>query len=227
MPRQKRKAKKTAAGKPNRDAAKSVAGVRIIGGRFRGRKIRYSGDVRTRPMKDRLREAIFNLVGPSIKGKHALDLFAGTGALALEALSRGADRATMIEMHFPTAKLIRQNAADLGAEDITQVVAADTFIWCEKHLMNDSDDNTTLSGREFGPNSETPWAVFCSPPYEFYVSRNADMLALIEGLISAAPLESLVVVEADARFNFESLPEATAWNVRSYPPATVGIFRKK
>ncbi len=83
-----KKNRKSNPGRPGRDAAKTVAGVRIIGGQLRGRRINYSGDARTRPMKDRLREAIFNLIGPSIRGKHVLDLFAGTGALALEALSR-------------------------------------------------------------------------------------------------------------------------------------------
>src|SRR4029077_10034324 len=89
-------------------------GLRIIGGRFRGRKLAYSGDVRTRPMKDRVREALFNLLGRAVAGKTVIDLFAGTGALALEALSRGASRAVVIEMHRPTARLIVQNAASLA-----------------------------------------------------------------------------------------------------------------
>ena len=54
-----------------------------------------------RPMKNRVREALFNLIGPSIKGKHAIDLFAGTGALGLEAISRGAVSATLTEQHYP------------------------------------------------------------------------------------------------------------------------------
>ena len=70
-------------------AATRPVGVRIIGGKFRGRKLEYSGDPRTRPMKDRVREALFNLLGHGVEGKVAIDLFAGTGALALEALSRG------------------------------------------------------------------------------------------------------------------------------------------
>ena len=83
------------------DAVRPAAGLRIIGGEFRGRRLHYSGDRRTRPMKDRLREAVFNLIGPDIRGKHAIDLFAGTGALALESLSRGAKSATLIEQHHP------------------------------------------------------------------------------------------------------------------------------
>jgi len=89
-------------------------GVRIIGGSFRGRKLEYSGDLRTRPMKDRVREALFNLLSNAVKGKVAIDLFAGTGALALEALSRGASRAVFIERHRPTAQAILRNSATLG-----------------------------------------------------------------------------------------------------------------
>ena len=83
-------------------------------------------------MKDRLREAIFNLIGPAIRGKHAVDLFAGTGALALEAISRGAERATLIEQHHPTANVIRQNIAALGVQQQAEVVAGNVFIWWKK-----------------------------------------------------------------------------------------------
>ena len=68
--------------------------VRIIGGLHGGRILRCSGDPRTRPMKDRVREAVFNLIGTEVKGTHVVDLFAGTGALGLEASCRGALSAT-------------------------------------------------------------------------------------------------------------------------------------
>ncbi|MCE5266528.1 MAG: RsmD family RNA methyltransferase [Planctomycetaceae bacterium] len=210
MARQNRKSKpRDARRAPNRDS-EPVVGLRIIGGKYRGRRLRYSGDVRTRPMKDRLREAVFNLVGPSIAGKHAVDLFAGTGALGLEAVSRGAARATLIEQHHPTAAIIRQNAADLGIDGQTEVAVGNTFIWFRRLP-------------DMGPS---PWAVFCSPPYDFYVERTAEMLELVNGLIAAAPAGSVFVVESDQRFDFGLLPNPSAWDVRSYPPAVVGIFRK-
>ena len=59
-----------------------VVGLRIIGGSLRGRRLQYTGDLRTRPMKDRVRESVFNLIGPAVVGSHAIDLFAGTGAWA-------------------------------------------------------------------------------------------------------------------------------------------------
>ena len=193
------------------DATRAIAGLRIIGGHFRGRKLQYSGDLRTRPMKDRLREAVFNLIGPAIKGMHAVDLFAGTGALALEAVSRGAHRATLIEQHYPTAQIIRQNTVLLGIEPQAEVVAANTFIWVKMHKLP----------------ADKPWAVFCSPPYDFYVSRAEEIRELIGTLIELAPLQSVVVVEADARFDFHSLPHPETWDVRSYPPAVVGLYWKE
>ena len=112
--------------------AATPVGVRIIGGRFRGRKLEYSGDLRTRPMKDRVREALFNLLSTAVEGKVAIDLFAGTGALALEALSRGASRAVLIERHRPTAETIRRNSASLGVQEIVDVTSSDTFLWARR-----------------------------------------------------------------------------------------------
>ena len=188
----------------------STVGLRIIGGAFRGRKLRYAGETRVRPMKDRVREALFNLVGPSIKDKHAIDLFGGTGALGLEALSRGAVEATFVELHYPTARTLRENVETLGVTTACRVVVADTFLWTAREL----------------PSQPRPWAVFISPPYEFFVSRVEDMSRLIETVFRAAPAGSLLVVESDQRFDFARLCEPDSWNVRDYPPARIGILRK-
>jgi 16S rRNA (guanine(966)-N(2))-methyltransferase RsmD len=195
-------------GNDARQADGPIAGLRIIGGTLRHRKLQYSGDLRTRPMKDRVREAVFNLLGPPIKGTHAIDLFAGTGALGLEAISRGAERATMIERHLPTAKLIEQNAAALGVAGQVEVVFGDAFGWSEEFCLH-------------APGLVT---VFCSPPFDFYVDRKEQMLALIDRWTSGALLGSQVVVEADERFDFALLPQAERWDVREYLPAVVGIY---
>jgi 16S rRNA (guanine966-N2)-methyltransferase len=186
-------------------------GLRIIGGTLRGRGLRYSGDPAVRPMKDRVREAVFNLVGPSVAGKHALDLFAGTGALGLEALSRGAARATFIEQHFPTARILEENIAALGVQDRAELIPGNVFLralWQQRM--------STLA-----------WLVFSSPPYVFYEERRDEMLDLVGGLMAAAPDGSLFVVESDDRFDFALLPEPDSWDVRSYPPAVIGIHCKE
>ncbi len=184
--------------------------LRIVGGELRGRKLQYSGDERTRPMKDRVREAIFNLIGPRVIGGVAIDVFAGTGALGLEALSRGASRTLLVEQHFPTANLIRKNLADLGVSDRGEVYPANAFIWVQR-----------LPAMPPGP-----WIVFCSPPYAFFVDRRDEMLKLIGTLIDQAPAESMFIVEADERFDFGLLPAAEEWDLRNYPPAHVGLWIK-
>src|SRR5262245_4014790 len=126
-----RKSKRPPLGTGDRPGETPVIGLRIIGGNLRGRKLQYSGDVRTRPMKDRVREAVFNLIGPGVVGSHASDLFAGTGALGLEAISRGALRATLIERHSPTLELIKQNAAALGVAERIEARFGDAFLWTQ------------------------------------------------------------------------------------------------
>jgi 16S rRNA (guanine966-N2)-methyltransferase len=227
MAKRSKKPNVTAGGRMSGGVVRPPAGLRIIGGQFRGRRLHYSGDLRTRPMKDRLREAIFNLIGPDIRGKHAIDLFAGTGALALEAVSRGAGRATLVEQHNPTADIIRQNIAELGVQQRAEVVVGNTFIWWKlqnKPISDPASLGVTPASLRF---DDTPWAVFCSPPYDFYVERTDEMLELLTGLIGAAPQESVFVVEADGRFDVQRLPDAQAWDVRTYQPAVVGIFRKE
>ena len=181
--------------------------LQIIGGSFRGRKLSYCRWAGTRPMKQRVRAATFNLLGPAVTGKHAIDLFAGSGALGLEAISRGAASATFIERHVPTAALIRQNIAALGVEDRTEVLTVSAFVWAERPKRL----------------PQAAWVVFCSPPYDYYGERREAMLRLIEGITNDAPEGSILVVEADDRLDFASVPDAAAWDVRSYRPARLGI----
>ncbi len=160
-------------------------------------------------MKDRVREAVFNLLGPQIAGMHAIDLFAGTGALGIEALSRGAARATFVERHFPTAATIRENLVSLGVTAPTQVLPANVLLWSRR-----MPDLGTI-----------PWVVFCSPPYEFYQSRSEEMRALLDRLVQDAPPESMFMVEADQRVDPATLPRADEWDTRNYPPARISILR--
>lgn len=193
------------------DDEQQLAGVRIIGGKFRGRQLQYSGDPRTRPMKDRTREAIFNLIGIDVIGRHAFDLFAGTGALGLEALSRGAAQATLVERHLPTRNLIKDNIRTLGVEDRATAIFSDAFLFVRK-LEPDP--------------AGTPWVVFCSPPYDLFVDRREDMLAMISCMVEKMPPGSTLVVEADDRFDTSTLPATIAWRQREYPPAVVCIAEK-
>jgi 16S rRNA (guanine966-N2)-methyltransferase len=185
--------------------------LRIIGGQFRGRKLRYHGDPVVRPMKHRVREAIFNLITADAAGRHAIDLFAGTGALGLEAISRGARSATFIEKHVPSARIVEENIASLGVQERCILKVTSAFLWGKRDLLS------------LAASESLPWLVFCSPPYAFYVEREAEMLELLRAIQQAAPSGSVLVVESDQRFNFNLL--AGNWIVRAYPPAVVGVQR--
>lgn len=159
-------------------------------------------------MKDRVRENVFNLLQQVVDGTHAVDLFAGTGALGFEALSRKAARATFCEQHIPAARQIWENVELLGAMDRACVLTGDAF----RHFEHFDDP-------------ERPWMVFCSPPYEMYVSQAEALEALVRGLYDRAPSGSWFVVECDERF--EPTKWAwTEWDVRRYPPAIIGIAEK-
>lgn len=207
MPRRSRPKKN-----PRKTSQKSAANpttLRIVGGHFRGRKLKYAGDSRVRPMKDRVREALFNLLGPDVKGTFAIDLFGGTGALALEAISRGSVGAIIVERHLPTAKVIRENMETLELSERVELVHGDAFRW---------------SASEPDLPTNSPWVVFISPPYRFFTERADELLEVLRTFLATAPAGSLFAVEATKEFDFESLPCPSEWDVRSYPPAVVAVL---
>jgi 16S rRNA (guanine(966)-N(2))-methyltransferase RsmD len=123
--------------------------MRIIAGTAGGRRLRAPHGAHTRPTADRVREALFNiLVARGEVPERVLDLYAGSGALGLEALSRGARDAVFVEEDARTVELIRQNARDLGLQDACRVVGARVREWLRKSP----------------PNFQFGW-IFLDPPY--------------------------------------------------------------
>jgi 16S rRNA (guanine966-N2)-methyltransferase len=102
--------------------------VRIIAGEHRGRLLKTPPGQGTRPMLDRVREAVFSTLGARVEGARVLDLFAGTGALSLEALSRGAASARMVERDARVVRLLRDNVAELRLEERATIVAGDALV---------------------------------------------------------------------------------------------------
>lgn len=104
--------------------------MRIVGGRFKGRTLATPSDEGTRPTSDRVRESVFNILahgldGPPLEGAQVIDLFAGTGALGLEALSRGATYALFVEENADARGLIRRNIEAFGLQGITRIFRRD------------------------------------------------------------------------------------------------------
>ena len=100
-------------------------GLRIIGGKFKGRRLRAVRGTRTRPTSDRTREAIFNIITSEVRNTRVLDLFAGTGALGLEALSRGAQSAVFIDISRQSLSVLQENLAGLSLESPNRVIRWD------------------------------------------------------------------------------------------------------
>jgi len=189
----------------------AVSAPRIIGGELRHRSLEFTPAARTRPMKDRVRESLFNLLGVDVKGAAAIDLFAGTGALGFEAVSRGAVRAVLCERHFPTADVLQRSARLLGLQERVEVRPGDVLLWAKR----------------LPPlPAEVPWVVFVSPPWSFFSERWGELGTLIEVMMQAAPPRSTLVVEADTSFDATLLPEAAAWETREVPPAVLHFWRR-
>jgi 16S rRNA (guanine966-N2)-methyltransferase len=110
-----------------------VAGLRVIAGTARGRRLQMVPGATTRPISDRAKEALFNLLGGHVQQAAVLDLFAGTGSVGIEALSRGAAAAVFVERDRHAISTIQANLRATGFADRAQVIRADVFI----HLRND------------------------------------------------------------------------------------------
>ena len=105
--------------------------LRIIGGQWRGRKLTFAPLEGLRPTPDRVRETLFNWLGPRLPGARCLDLFAGSGALGLEALSRGAGEVVFVERHPTVVRQLQDNLILLGGSG-GRVVHDDALAWLER-----------------------------------------------------------------------------------------------
>jgi len=183
--------------------------MRIIAGEHRGRRIEGPKDDVTRPTADSVRESIFNILGERVVDARVVDLFAGSGALGLEALSRGAAGASFIEINRHNAALIKRNIASLGYGEVAQVSHADAHRF----------------GRSFEPSADEPVVVFLDPPYLEY-QRNSDKIAeLISALASKCPMGSTIVVESGKHWDESILPELERWDIRRYGGTVVAFLR--
>ena len=99
--------------------------LRIIGGHLKRRKLETLAGIDTRPTTDRLRESIFNIMAPFVRDANVLDLYAGSGAMGIEALSRGANYCTFIEKSKRAIKIIKKNIETCGLKNLTKVVVWD------------------------------------------------------------------------------------------------------
>ncbi len=149
--------------------------MRIVGGTLRGRVLRAPAGADTRPTSEKVREAIFNIL-PDVEGMQVLDLFAGSGALGIEALSRGAAHATFVDQAKGALGSVKTNLRDLAIEARATVLSGDAVALAGRHAP------------------AAPWGlVFIDPPYRSDLAlRSATALANLAE-------QAVVVIEHDRR----------------------------
>jgi 16S rRNA (guanine(966)-N(2))-methyltransferase RsmD len=106
--------------------------MRVIAGKYKSRTLRSLKGQTMRPTSDRLRETLFNILGPAVEDSLFVDLYAGTGAVGIEALSRGARAAIFIEQHAPATALIRRNLESLGISSKAEILGVDVLRGLER-----------------------------------------------------------------------------------------------
>jgi 16S rRNA (guanine(966)-N(2))-methyltransferase RsmD len=160
--------------------------MRIIAGKFRSRRLRSTRGSEIRPTSDRLRETLFNVLcagNPAVlEGSVWVDLFAGTGAVGIEALSRGAASVYFVERSKPAAELIELNLRPLQSEADVQVLCQDV-----------ASGISTLQSREVQPDF-----IFLDPPYAMHEAYRRTLAGLATSSLSR---KALVIVEHDRKFD--------------------------
>jgi 16S rRNA (guanine966-N2)-methyltransferase len=164
--------------------------MRVIAGKFGSRQLKSLKGMALRPTSDRLRETLFNVLADRVAGASFVDVFAGTGAVGIEALSRGAREVVFIEKHGPSAALIRKNLESLDVREGARVLALDAVHGLEVVARDKSNDD---AGTDI---------VFLDPPYGNLEDYDRVLTCLgFEGLLHEG---SLVIAEHRRNFN---LPE--------------------
>ena len=160
--------------------------MRVIAGRYGGRRIQAPPGHTTRPTSDRVREALFSILGDRVVDARVLDLFAGSGALGIEALSRGAASATFVDTARSALRALRDNLEALGADGEIIVADAREFLRL-----------TPAGARQYD-------LVFLDPPYRAALRMSGE---LSESLPSVLAASAIVVTESDRRAPLDlSLP---------------------
>ncbi|MFC6202387.1 16S rRNA (guanine(966)-N(2))-methyltransferase RsmD [Lactiplantibacillus nangangensis] len=123
--------------------------MRIVAGVFGGRRLKAVPGMQTRPTTDKIKEALFNIIGPYFDGGRALDMFAGSGGLSIEAVSRGVDQAVLIDRQYQAIKTIKDNVAVTKAPERFEIIKGDAKRVLEQLAFK---------------NERFDW-VFLDPPY--------------------------------------------------------------
>lgn len=173
--------------------------VRIVAGSLRGRKLTVVVHEGMRPTPQMVREAFFSILGNAVPDRVFYDVFAGTGVVGLEAVSRGASSARLIEKDARQVSDIQKYADQFGVADKVQVLKADAYRWAERWLA-----------------PKEPVNLFLSPPFPDLSEKADEFLTLVKLLLEKAPDESVLTIQAEEGFPTGALPDSRLWDERKY-----------
>ncbi len=167
--------------------------MRVVTGEAKGRKLKTPKTAGTRPIMDRVKTALFDILSTQVEDARFLDLFAGTGSVGIEALSRGAQHATFIEMNTKILKLVRENLQITQLADRAETLHSDAFKFLQAHQVLQPAQNahgpvlSSVAGRQ-----RTYDIIYVAPPQ--YEELAARALALIDSSTLIAE-DGLVIVQ--------------------------------
>jgi 16S rRNA (guanine(966)-N(2))-methyltransferase RsmD len=173
--------------------------IRIVAGTLRGRKLTCTVSSNLRPTPQMVREALFSILGNAVPGRKFFDVFAGTGVVGIEALSRGAAEAVFVERDFRLVDDIERHLKSFKVGDSARVLRTDVYRWAER----------------WQPPAE-PINLFLSPPFADLEGKAKELLTLVEDLMAKVRPESVVVLQAEDTPLLHQLPDRATWDERRY-----------
>lgn len=183
--------------------------IRIVAGSLRGRKLTINVRPEVRPTPQRVREALFSILGNAVPGRIFADLFAGTGVVGLEALSRGAKQGLFVERDFKQAQEIEQHIRAFNMGRQSKLFRTDVYRWAAA----------------WQPPAE-PVNVFLSPPFADLEGRSSDLMDAITGLQDRVADDSLLILQSEHGSAVEGSPEIAGWEYRRYGRNVLLLWQK-
>ena len=183
-----------------------MAKIRVIAGEAKGRKLHMVSGGGTRPISDRVKESLFNIIGNDVRGSHWLDLFAGTGSVGIEALSRGAERAFFIDINKRAVETIRENLNLTGLGQRADIQRIDAFRFLEREPQPSFD------------------YIYIAPPQ--YANMWSKAVLLIDGMSGWLNRDGWVIAQIHPKEHEKlSLKELFEFNNRRYGNTQLVFFR--
>lgn len=181
--------------------------MRVVAGEYRGRKLKSLSGDNTRPTTDKVKESIFNMIGPYFDGGKVLDLYAGSAGLAIEAISRGMEQAICVEKNYQAIKVIKENIA------ITKEA--------EKFTVLKKDADAALQG--FAEDKQQFDLVLLDPPYAKQKIEQQLAFMLENDLLTS---DALIVCETDKTVQLSEIAGLKQTRQQTYGITMITIYRK-